>query len=106
MPTVTSGQAPAVDQPHHPLHALTTFELRGYTWDSPDMATTMPFFSGAVVGSPATVRDQLIHVMNDTRARRLIVNMRFRGISSEHSRQSQYLFATEVMPHMRHMPIR
>lgn len=85
---------------------INTFERRGYTWDSPDMATTMPFFSGAVVGSPATVRDQLIHVMNDTRARRLIVNMRFRGISSEESRQSQYLFATEVMPHMRHLPIR
>jgi hypothetical protein len=30
MPAVTSGQAPAVDQPHHALHALTTFELRGY----------------------------------------------------------------------------
>ena len=25
-----SQQAPAVDQPRHPLHALTTFELRDY----------------------------------------------------------------------------
>ena len=30
MPTVTSGQAPGVDQPQHPLHALTTFELNDY----------------------------------------------------------------------------
>lgn len=30
MPTVTSDQTPAVDKPQHPLHALTTFELRGY----------------------------------------------------------------------------
>jgi hypothetical protein len=25
-----AGQPPAVDQPKHPLHAMTTFELRGY----------------------------------------------------------------------------
>jgi len=30
MPTLTSGQAPAVDQPQHPLSGLTTFELRAY----------------------------------------------------------------------------
>lgn len=30
MPTVTSGQAPAVDQPQHSLSALTTFELKDY----------------------------------------------------------------------------
>jgi len=28
--TTTTEQAPAVDQPKHPLHALTTFELRRY----------------------------------------------------------------------------
>jgi hypothetical protein len=28
--TVTPDQAPAVDQPRHPLHALTTSELTGY----------------------------------------------------------------------------
>lgn len=28
--TVASGQAPRVDLPAHPLHALTTFELRDY----------------------------------------------------------------------------
>lgn len=85
---------------------INTFERRGYTMDSPDMAATLPFFSGALVGSPSTVRDQLIFLLNDTRARRLIVNMRFRGISSEESRQSQRLFATEVMPHLRHLPLR
>ncbi len=31
MPATTpSDQAPAVDQPEHPLHALTTYELTGY----------------------------------------------------------------------------
>jgi hypothetical protein len=30
MPTTTTGHPPAVDPPKHPLHALTTFELRGY----------------------------------------------------------------------------
>jgi hypothetical protein len=29
MPTTTTEQAPAVEQPKHPLPALTTFELRG-----------------------------------------------------------------------------
>jgi hypothetical protein len=28
--TTTAGQPPEVDQPKHPLRALTTFELRGY----------------------------------------------------------------------------
>lgn len=28
--TTASDQAPAVEQPQHPLHALTTFELRDY----------------------------------------------------------------------------
>jgi len=28
--TTPAGQPPAVDQPKHPLHALTTFELRNY----------------------------------------------------------------------------
>jgi hypothetical protein len=30
MPTTTTGQAPAVDPLKHPLHALTTFELRDF----------------------------------------------------------------------------
>ena len=85
---------------------IETFKRRDYTMDSPDLKNTLPFFSGALVGSPATVRDQLIHLLNDTRARRLIVNLRFRGITSEASRQSQPLFATEIMPHLRHLPVR
>ncbi len=28
--TAASDQAPAVEQPKHPLHALTTYELTGY----------------------------------------------------------------------------
>ncbi len=28
--TIASEQAPGVDQPKHPLHALATFELRDY----------------------------------------------------------------------------
>jgi alkanesulfonate monooxygenase SsuD/methylene tetrahydromethanopterin reductase-like flavin-dependent oxidoreductase (luciferase family) len=85
---------------------LKTLELRGCRMDSPEVIATLPFFSGALVGSPGTVRDQLIYLLNDTRARRLIVNIRFRGINSEDSRQSQHLFATEVIPHLRHLPIR
>jgi alkanesulfonate monooxygenase SsuD/methylene tetrahydromethanopterin reductase-like flavin-dependent oxidoreductase (luciferase family) len=84
---------------------INTFELRGYKKDSPDLVATLPFFSGAVVGSPGAVRDQLIYLLNNTRARRLIVNTRFRGIPSEASRQTQRLFATEVMPHLRHLPL-
>jgi hypothetical protein len=30
MPTTTTEHGPAVDPPKHPLHALTTFELRDY----------------------------------------------------------------------------
>ncbi len=30
MTTVASDQAPTVEQPRHPLHALATFELAGY----------------------------------------------------------------------------
>jgi len=30
MPTTTTEEAPAIDPPKHPLHALTTFELLGY----------------------------------------------------------------------------
>lgn len=29
-PNTVAEQAPAVDQPKHPLHALTTFELRDF----------------------------------------------------------------------------
>ncbi len=29
-PTAATQQTPAVDQPKHPLHALTTYELRDY----------------------------------------------------------------------------
>lgn len=85
---------------------IDTFERRGYTMDSPDMATTLPFFSGAIVGSPATVREQLEFLLKDTRARRLILNTRFRGIPSQASRQTQRLFANEIMPHLRHLPPR
>jgi hypothetical protein len=30
MPATAAFQAPAVEQPKHPLHALTTYELRDY----------------------------------------------------------------------------
>ena len=30
MPVTAPDQAPAVEQPKHPLHALTTYELRDY----------------------------------------------------------------------------
>lgn len=55
----------------------------------------------AIVGSPATVRDKLTHILKGCGARRLLMAIRFRGIDSEEVRQTQHLFATEVAPHLR-----
>src|SRR5262249_46500353 len=85
---------------------LETLTMRGFKRDSPELGTLMFFFGGAIVGSPGTVLDKLTYILNDPRARRLMLNLRFRGIPAEASRQSQYLFATEVMPHLRHLPIK
>lgn len=62
----------------------------------------MPLFGGAVVGSPQTVLDQLAAGLQLTGARRLNLVMRLRSMPKDVSRQTQHLFATEVMPHLRH----
>lgn len=85
---------------------LDAISMREFKRDSPEVATLMIFFGGAIVGSPKTVLDKLTYLLNDTRARRLMLNLRFRGIPSEASRQSQRLFATEVTPHLRHLPVK
>lgn len=60
------------------------------------------FASGGIVGSPETVLEQLKELIDGTGARRLILILRLRGISSEASGQSQRLLAEEVFPHLRH----
>jgi hypothetical protein len=39
--TAASDQTPSVDQPKHPLHAMTTYELRDYRRD---LERTIAFF--------------------------------------------------------------
>ena len=39
--TAASDQTPSVDQPKHPLHAMTTYELRDYRCD---LERTIAFF--------------------------------------------------------------
>jgi hypothetical protein len=70
MPAVTSGQAPAVDQPHHALHALTTFELRGYRRQ---LEHAIAYYDKNHPAAPvlADLRDRLgdVHAEQDDRAR-------------------------------------
>jgi hypothetical protein len=41
MPATAAAQAPQVEQPKHPLHALTTYELRDYRRE---LAKAIAFF--------------------------------------------------------------
>ena len=53
--TAASQQVPAVDQPKHPLHALTTFELRDFRHD---LERAIAFFDRQDPVPPARTRLQ------------------------------------------------
>ena len=63
----------------------------------------LPIFGGDVVGPPQTVLDELGEGLLATGARRLNLVIRMRGIPEEVARQTQRLFASEVMPHLRNL---
>jgi alkanesulfonate monooxygenase SsuD/methylene tetrahydromethanopterin reductase-like flavin-dependent oxidoreductase (luciferase family) len=62
-----------------------------------------PVFGGAIVGSPQTVLDQLGPGLEASGSRRLNLVVRLRSMPQDVARQSQHLFATEVMPSLRHL---
>jgi alkanesulfonate monooxygenase SsuD/methylene tetrahydromethanopterin reductase-like flavin-dependent oxidoreductase (luciferase family) len=62
-----------------------------------------PVFGGAIVGSPQTVLDQLGPAFESTGSRRLNLVFRLRAMPEDVARQTQYLFATEIMPQLRHL---
>jgi alkanesulfonate monooxygenase SsuD/methylene tetrahydromethanopterin reductase-like flavin-dependent oxidoreductase (luciferase family) len=64
-----------------------------------------PVFGGAIVGSPQTVMDQLGPAFEATGSRRLNLVVRLRGMPEDVARQTQYLFATEIMPSLRHLSV-
>jgi hypothetical protein len=70
----------------------------------PEAEAYLPVFGGAIVGSPQTVLDQLSEGLLATKARRLALAIRLRGIPEQVARQTQRLFASEVMPHLRDFP--
>lgn len=61
----------------------------------------LPRFSGAVVGTPQQVIEQLSHDVGIAGARRLNVIMRLRSIPRYASQQTMEMFAAEVMPELR-----
>ena len=58
--TAASQQAPSVNQPEHPLPALTTYELRDYRRD---LETAIAFFDRQTPVPPA--RDRLQATLDD-----------------------------------------
>lgn len=62
-------------------------------------------FGGAIVGSPKTVLDQLVEGLRLHGGRRLNLTMRVRPIPEEVSRQTMQLFASDIMPHLRNLPV-
>ena len=69
----------------------------------PEAKVFLPIFGGDVVGPPQTVLDELGEGLLATGARRLNLVIRMRGIPEEVARQTQRLFASEVMPHLRNL---
>jgi alkanesulfonate monooxygenase SsuD/methylene tetrahydromethanopterin reductase-like flavin-dependent oxidoreductase (luciferase family) len=64
----------------------------------------LPVFSGAIIGTPETVYEQLRTGLIASGARRLNLVFRLRGIPEDVARQTQQLFAAEIMPHLRNLP--
>ena len=84
---------------------------REIAWDAllrrglpePEAKEILPFLSGAVVGSPQAVLDQLGEGLLATGARRIAMVMRTRGIPEPVARRTQQLFGAEVLPHLRNL---
>jgi alkanesulfonate monooxygenase SsuD/methylene tetrahydromethanopterin reductase-like flavin-dependent oxidoreductase (luciferase family) len=64
-----------------------------------------PVFGGAIVGSPQTVLDQLAPALEASGSRRLNLVIRLRSMPEDVARQTQHLFATELMPTLRHLSV-
>ena len=54
-----------------------------------------------IAGSPATVRERLREVATELRIGQLIATLQMGNLSEEQTKRNTYLFATEVMPHLR-----
>lgn len=65
----------------------------------------LPVFSGAIVGTAETVYEQLSAGLIASGARRVNIVFRTRGLTEDVARQSQQLFAEEIMPRLRNLPI-
>ena len=84
---------------------------REIAWDAmlrrglpePEAKEILPFLAGAVAGPPQTILDELSEGLLATGARRIAMVMRTRGIPEPVARQTQRLFAAEVMPHLRNL---
>ncbi len=55
----------------------------------------------AIVGSPATVRDKLIHYQKELGVGNILTGMQVGAVTHEQARRSMKLFADEVMPYVR-----
>jgi alkanesulfonate monooxygenase SsuD/methylene tetrahydromethanopterin reductase-like flavin-dependent oxidoreductase (luciferase family) len=65
------------------------------TWDQVEKGVY------AIVGSPATVRDQLIHYQKVLGVGNILTGCQIGSLSHEQTRRSMKLFADEVMPYVR-----
>ena len=54
-----------------------------------------------IAGSPATVRERLREVVTELRVGQLIASLHMGNLSEEQAKKNTYLFATEVMPHLK-----
>jgi alkanesulfonate monooxygenase SsuD/methylene tetrahydromethanopterin reductase-like flavin-dependent oxidoreductase (luciferase family) len=90
-------------QAHSTKTARDTLAARGLPSEEAEMF--LPAFAGTVVGTPQTVFEQLREGLKACGARRLCVVFRMRGMPEPVARQSQRMFAAEVMPRLRNLPI-
>lgn len=90
-------------QAHSTQTARTTLAARGMPSEEVEMF--LPAFAGTVVGTPQSVCEQLRDALKASGARRMCIVFRMRGMPEPVARQSQRLFATEVMPRLRALPV-
>ncbi|MCB1747689.1 MAG: LLM class flavin-dependent oxidoreductase [Gammaproteobacteria bacterium] len=88
---------------HSEKTARETLTARGLPKEEADIF--LPAFAGVVVGTPQTVREQLREALQASGARRACIVFRMRGLPEDVARQSQRMFATEVMPQLRDLPV-